>query len=89
MRKWRVIVKDTKRWGYCKRNGDLVLNWQLIALPRKLAEYVILHELAHLSEFSHSKGFRARLAAMCPDYREREDELKKYHASEPAISVKP
>lgn len=85
----RMLVKDTKRWGYCRRNGDIVLNWQLIALPRKLAEYVILHELAHISEFSHSKEFRKRLAAMCPDYGDREEELKEYVASEPAISAEP
>lgn len=69
-------VKDTKRWGYCNRNGQLYFNWQIIALPRELAEYVILHEITHLSEFSHSKIFRYRIASLCPDFMEREIMLK-------------
>ncbi len=69
-------VKDMKKWGYCSRNGKLTFNWQIIALPKELAEYVILHEIAHLSEFNHSKNFRYKLASMCPDFVEREMMLK-------------
>ena len=38
-------------------------------------EYIIFHEVAHLSELNHSRAFKRRLAAICPDYREREREL--------------
>jgi len=58
-----LYVKDTNRWGYCSKEGDLVFNWELIALPKDLAQYVILHELAHLSVFNHSGKFRATLAS--------------------------
>lgn len=73
----KLDVRDIKKWGYCTKRGGLSFNWQLIALPRKLAEYVILHELIHLSEFNHLKGFRKRLAAVCPDFKERETMLKR------------
>jgi len=69
-------IKNMKKWGYCNKNGKLAFNWQLIALPKELMEYVILHEIAHLSEFNHSKNFRYRLASICPDFMEREIELK-------------
>ncbi len=52
-------------------------NWQLIALPERLREYVVLHELTHLSEFSHSPAFKRKLATVCPDFRLRERELDK------------
>jgi predicted metal-dependent hydrolase len=71
----RADVRQMKNWGYCTRDGRLSFNWQLIALPERLREYVILHELAHLSEFNHSSAFKGRLAALCPDYRQREREL--------------
>jgi len=78
----RVYVWDMAQWGRCRRTGDLIFNWQIIALPRRLADYVIFHELAHLSEFSHSRKFRTELAAMCPDFKEREKALKGFSTSE-------
>jgi predicted metal-dependent hydrolase len=76
-----VYVKTTKQWGYCTSDRDLIFNWQLIALPDALADYVILHELAHLLEFNHSKRFRVTLASMCPDFKERRDELNYFCTS--------
>jgi len=70
-----VDVREIKNWGYCTKDGRLSFSWQLIALPERLREYVVLHELAHLSEFSHSRAFKRRLATLCPDYKSREREL--------------
>ncbi len=69
-------VRNMKKWGSCNKKGELTFSSQLIALPNELAEYVILHEITHLSEFNHSKNFHYRLAALCPDYMEREIMLK-------------
>lgn len=71
----RADVREIKNWGYCTRNGRLSFSWQLIALPERLREYVILHELTHLEEFNHSPAFKRRLAKSCPDYKQREKEL--------------
>ncbi|MDG6898890.1 MAG: DUF45 domain-containing protein [Nitrososphaerota archaeon] len=71
----RVDVREIDKWGYCTRNGRLSFSWQLIALPERLREYVVLHELTHLLEFNHSARFRSRLARVCPDFRAREKEL--------------
>jgi len=73
----RVDVREIGKWGYCTRDGRLSFSWQLIALPERLREYVVLHELTHLVEFNHSAAFKRRLAAACPDFREREKELGK------------
>ena len=72
-----VDVREVKSWGYCTRNLRLSFSWQLIALPENLREYVILHELTHLIEFNHSHSFERRLAAVCPDHRERKRELSR------------
>jgi predicted metal-dependent hydrolase len=71
----RADVREIKNWGYCTRTGRLSFSWQLIALPERLREYVILHELTHLEEFNHSAAFKRKLARTCPDYRQREKEL--------------
>jgi predicted metal-dependent hydrolase len=71
----RVDVREIGKWGYCTRTGRLTFSWQLIALPERLREYVVLHELTHLVEFNHSMSFRRKLGLVCPDYRKREKEL--------------
>ncbi len=71
----RADVRQMKNWGYCTRDGRLSFSWQLIALPESLRDYVIMHELAHLTEFNHSAAFKRRLAELCPDYRKREEAL--------------
>lgn len=68
-------VREIRNWGYCTRNGRVSFSWQLIALPERLRDYVIFHELTHLEEFNHSPAFKRRLAELCPDYRQREKDL--------------
>ena len=68
-------VREIKNWGYCTRSGRLSFSWQLIALPERLRDYVIFHELTHLEEFNHSPAFKRKLAKVCPDFRQREKEL--------------
>lgn len=71
-----VGISDSRKWGYCTRDRRVFFNWQLAALPKELADYVVLHEASHLSEFNHSHHFRARLLSLCPDFRERELNLR-------------
>ena len=71
----RADVREIKNWGYCTRTGRISFSWQLCALPERLREYVIFHELTHLEEFNHSAAFKRKLARFCPDYRQREKEL--------------
>jgi len=71
----RADVREIKNWGYCTRDGRLSFSWQLIALPERLREYVLCHELVHLLEHNHSASFRRRLGSILPDYKQREKEL--------------
>ena len=76
-------VREIRNWGYCTRNGRISISWQLIALPERLREYVLLHELTHLAEFNHSSRFYRRLESACPDYRIRERELEEIETVAP------
>lgn len=68
----------TRRWGSCSLGGDITLAVTLSALPLRLVDYVILHELCHLRRFDHSKAFHALLASIMPDYLLREKEIRNF-----------
>lgn len=54
----RVSVRDqSSLWGSCSGRKTISLNWRLLLLPPLLQRYVILHELAHLTEMNHSQRF--------------------------------
>jgi predicted metal-dependent hydrolase len=42
----------------------------------EVVDYVVVHELAHISEMNHSERFWAVVAGVLPDYRERRAKLK-------------
>ena len=75
----RIAIKNTRRtWGSCSRKGNLNFSYQLLFLPRELADYVVVHELCHLAEHNHGRGFWGLVSLTQPDYQARRRELKKY-----------
>lgn len=64
------------RWGSCNhRSAHIRLNTELVKKPKDLLEYVIVHELAHLIEPTHSDRFIAILEKHYPSWREARAEL--------------
>ncbi len=63
-------------WGQCDSRGVIRLSWRLVLFPEAVSDYVIAHELAHLSHMDHSARFWAHVAEIDPDYREHEAQLK-------------
>ncbi len=64
------------QWGCCTARGTVRLNIQLIKLPLRLIDYVVVHELAHLQEMNHSAAFWEVVGSVCPDYARLRRELK-------------
>lgn len=64
------------KWGSCNpKAGHIRLNTELVKKPKDLLEYVILHEMIHLIEPTHSERFLALLAEHFPGWREARAEL--------------
>jgi predicted metal-dependent hydrolase len=73
----RVTVRDQRsRWGSCSRKRTISLNWRLIQTPPYVRDYILLHELMHLREMSHSARFWREVERVCPDYLTAERWLK-------------
>lgn len=68
-----VSVRDTKsRWGSCAHDGALSYSWRLIFAPRLAMDYVVAHEVAHLTHLNHSRDFWNLCRDLCEDYVEGE-----------------
>jgi predicted metal-dependent hydrolase len=67
-----VALKEWKRrWGECHPDGALKFNWRLILCPPAVIDYVVVHELAHLTVPGHNPRFWSRVAQVLPDYAAR------------------
>lgn len=51
--------------GRCDTNGVIALSYILVFLPPQLRDFVIYHELAHLSEMNHSPRFHELCNQYC------------------------
>lgn len=72
------ITTATTRWGSCSSNKTLNFNWKLIMAPMEVIDYVVAHELAHLTEMNHSRAFWETVRKMYPLYREYRTWLKRH-----------
>lgn len=63
------------RWGSCSAKKNINFSWRLIMADDEVIDYVIVHELAHLTEMNHSARFWAVVENVLPDYRERKSQL--------------
>lgn len=55
-------------WGSCGPEGNILIHWHLIFAPRKVLEYVVVHELAHLRYRSHGAEFWGLLGQIKADF---------------------
>src|SRR5262245_35844675 len=75
----RVTVRNQRsRWGSCSTRGVIALNWRLIQMPPSVADYIMLHELAHRRQPNHSTRFWREVESLCPSWRESEKWLRRY-----------
>lgn len=64
------------KWGSCnQRAGNIRINTELVKKPKDLLEYVVVHEMVHLLEPTHSERFVSLMNLHYPTWREARQEL--------------
>ena len=77
----RLSVRRARtRWGSCSCKGNLNFNWGLMMMPEQVIDYVIVHELTHLTEMNHARNFWALVADRCPRWREHRRWIREHEA---------
>ena len=75
----RIAVRDQRtRWGSCSTSGTLSFNWRLAMAPPPVLDYVVVHELCHLSCPDHSPAFWELVERALPGSREQRAWLRRH-----------
>lgn len=69
--------KMRSRWGSCSSKRVITFNTELIKIDKRLIDFVVVHELAHLEHMNHSKRFHDLVSQYTPNSRVLNQELKR------------
>lgn len=75
-----IRVGEFKRqWGSCAPGGVISYNWLLLMAPWHIADYIVVHELAHLRHANHGKRFWDLVETHYPSYNDARRWLRAHH----------
>jgi predicted metal-dependent hydrolase len=63
------VTSAEKRWGSCSGKDNLSFSFRLIMAPPHVIDYVVVHELMHIKEKSHSSRFWQLVESAMPQYK--------------------
>ena len=85
-KKWAKVMNVTpehisfryskNRWASCSSTNRVSFNYHLVKLSSSLIEYVVIHELSHITFENHSKDFWTLVHKYLPDYKTKEDKIR-------------
>lgn len=71
------ITHAKRRWGSCTASGNISFSLLLVMAPLRVIDYVVAHEISHLSELNHSAKFWHIVGSLMPDFKEHRVWLRK------------
>lgn len=77
-----------RKWASVSPGKRLTIDTNLLAVPRDLGEYVIVHELVHFLAPNHGRVFKSFLFAYMPDWEDRERRLREHERRSPLLNGK-
>jgi predicted metal-dependent hydrolase len=73
-----TIRGQRTRWASCSSNGAMSFNWRLLLGPEEVLDYVVEHEVCHLTYMDHSPRFWGLLESRVPGCRQYSRWLRRY-----------
>lgn len=71
-----TLSSARSQWGSCTHDGRIRLNWRLVHFSLSVIDYVVAHELAHLTEMNHGTRFWETVAELLPGFESARDEIR-------------
>lgn len=74
------VLELRNHWASCSARGAINVNWRTMMAPPTVIDYILVHELTHLSYSTHTAAFWGAVDRVLPDYRERRAWLREHGA---------
>lgn len=74
------IAEYKSRWGFCRDDGLIALNWRIVQAPLSVIDYVIVHELTHRRYPHHRQTFWEAVRVTLSDFETRKKWLRDHGA---------
>ncbi len=66
----QIFIKDQRTlWASCSGKKNLNFSYRIVKMPAAVQDYLMVHELAHLTFMNHGAEYWALVAQFCPDYK--------------------
>lgn len=66
----QIFIKDQRTlWASCSGKKNLNFSYRIVKMPLAVQDYLMVHELAHLTYMNHGTEYWERVAQFCPDYK--------------------
>lgn len=66
----QIFIKDQQTlWASCSGKKNLNFSYRIVKMPSAVQDYLIVHELCHLTYMNHGQEYWALVAQYCPDYK--------------------
>ncbi len=72
-----TVRKMQRKWASCSTAGSLTFDESLLSKPHDLQDYVIVHELLHLTVPNHGKLWKSLMRAYLGEYETLESRLRR------------
>lgn len=66
----QIFIKDQRTlWASCSGKKNLNFSYRIVKMPQAVQDYLMIHELSHLTYMNHGAEYWALVAQFCPDYK--------------------
>lgn len=72
------IMELGAHWASCTPKKYVNFHWKCVMAPKKIIDYLIVHELTHLKYPQHTRQFWDAVFSVMPNYKECEDWLHEF-----------